>query len=80
MMDQHKRMVLTVTRNSARATDFQIGDRIKLAGTDLVGVVIGKSYGDVRYEVRREDGVYLRELLPEALRRVQETEQPPTLI
>ena len=53
-------------------SDFQIGDRVKLIGTELHGVVIGKSYGDVRYEVRCDDGLHVRELLPEALAPIEE--------
>ena len=53
-------------------TDFQIGDRVKLTGTELEGVVIGKSYGDIRYEVRCDNGLYVRELLPEALFLIEE--------
>jgi hypothetical protein len=53
-------------------TDFQIGDRVKLAGTELEGMVIGKSYGDIRYEVRCDNGLYMRELPPEALFLIQE--------
>ena len=34
---------------------------------ELEGVVISKSYGEVRYEVRYDNGRYVRELLPEAL-------------
>jgi hypothetical protein len=53
-------------------SDFQIGDRVKLFETELQGMVIGKSYGDVRYEVRCDDGLYVRDLLPDALRRIDE--------
>ena len=52
---------------SRTVADFQIGDRVKLADPELEGVVIGKSYGEVRYEVRCDNGHYVRELLPEAL-------------
>jgi hypothetical protein len=52
--------------------DFQTGDRVKLVETDREGVIIGKSYGDVRYEVRCENGTYVRALPPEALRLIEE--------
>ena len=52
----------------SRATpDFQIGDRVRLTNAELEGVVISKSYGNVRDEVRCDNGHYVRELLPEAL-------------
>ena len=57
-------------------TDFQIGDRVKLVETDREGVIVGKCYGDVRYEVRCDDGTYVRDLPPEALRLI---EQSPAL-
>jgi translation initiation factor IF-1 len=47
--------------------DFQIGDRVRLANAELEGVVISKSYGNVRFEVRCDNGHYVRELLPEDL-------------
>jgi hypothetical protein len=53
-------------------SDFQIGDRVELLETEAPGMVIGKSYGAVRYEVRCDDGRYVRDLLPEALRLIEE--------
>jgi len=52
--------------------DFQIGDRVKLVETDREGVIIGKSYGDIRYEVRCDNGLHMRDLLPEALFLIEE--------
>ena len=75
-MNQHKRRGSLPIPTSDRVTDFQIGDRVKLAGTELGGVVIGKCYGDIRYEVRCDDGAYMRELLPEALRPAEEPSSP----
>jgi hypothetical protein len=57
---------------SRTVADFQIGDRVKLADPELEGVVIGKSYGEVRYEVRCDNGRYVRELLPNALSLIDE--------
>jgi hypothetical protein len=59
-------------QDSRSVADFQVGDRVKLADPELEGVVISKSYGQVRYEVRCDDGRYVRELLPEALSLVEE--------
>ena len=58
-------------------TDFQLGDRVKVADADLEGVVISKSYGDVRYEVRCDNGRYVRELRPEGLALIEASTMPP---
>src|SRR5689334_20167870 len=36
-----------------RVNEFQIGDWVKLVETDREGIIIGRCYGDVRYEVRQ---------------------------
>jgi hypothetical protein len=53
--------------------DFQLGDRVELVETEFQGMIIAKSYGDVRYEVRCDDGLHLRDLVPEALRLLEES-------
>jgi len=53
--------------------EFQIGDRVKLVETDRDGVIIGRCYGDVRYEVRCDNGTYVRDLPPEALRPMKQS-------
>lgn len=65
-----------LSRNGDPVNDFQIGDRVKLVETDREDVIIGRCYGDVRYEVRCDNGTYVRDLPPEALRLI---EQSPTL-
>ena len=52
--------------------NFQIGDRVKLVETNREGVIIGKTYGDIRYEVRCDNGLHVRDLRPEALRLSEE--------
>jgi hypothetical protein len=47
-------------------------DRVKLSGTEFEGVFIGKPYGDIRYEVRCDNGLFMREPLPEALFLIEE--------
>jgi hypothetical protein len=56
-----------------RVNEFQIGDRVKLVETDRVGVIIGRCYGDVRYEVRCDNGAYVQDLPPEALRLIEQS-------
>jgi len=51
--------------------EFQIGDRVKLVETDREGVIIGRCYGDERYDVRCDNGIYVRDLSPEALRLIE---------
>jgi hypothetical protein len=57
--------------------DFQIGDRVKVADAELEGVVTSKSYGDVRYEVRCDNGRYMRELRPEGLALIEASTKLP---
>ena len=56
-----------------RVNEFQIGDRVKLVETDREGVIIGRCYGDVRFEVRCDNGTYMRDLPPEALRLIEQS-------
>jgi hypothetical protein len=56
-----------------RVNEFQIGDRVKLVETDREGVIIGRCYGDVRFEVRCDNGTYVRDLPPEALRLIEQS-------
>ena len=56
-----------------RVNEFQIGDRVKLVETDREGVIIGRCYGDERCEVRCDNGTYVQDLPPEALRLLEQS-------
>jgi len=56
-----------------RVNEFQIGDRVKLVETDREGVIIGRCYGDVRFEMRCDNGTYVQDLPPEALRLLEQS-------